>query len=194
MIGSRPQCRWVAGPIGSTPPYLTFPAREFLEIGFGRGHLLHALARRGIWVTGIDSSPQMARLSMYQGKKEGVVPCLVNGYAQFLPFKSSFFSQVVATFPAEFIWEDQTLHEIHRVLQRDGLFILLPVAWITGKGLLDRGARSLFQITGQAPEMNDHSIETQTTSRLVRAGFSVDIEKIFLNSSLVLIVRSRKRD
>ena len=176
--------------VSSTLPYL--PGPRVLELGPGPGHLLSALSKQGISAVGLDASRQMTLLAYIRGKRKGVEYKVVNGYAQFIPFKDGSYDQVVATFPTDYAWDPRTLAEIFRVLRPTGSLILLPVAWITGRGLLDRLARTIFQLTGQAPPLGDTSLAKQIERLLEAEGFSVQTNELALESSRVLLVRGEK--
>jgi ubiquinone/menaquinone biosynthesis C-methylase UbiE len=158
-----------------------------LELGHGPGHLQNALLEKGIWVCGLDSSQQMGRLAAERLKKRDFRPNLINGFAQYLPFANGSFSQVVATFPTDYIVDACTLAEVRRVLTPGGQLTVMPVAWITGNRFLERAAAHLFHITGQAPEWDDRALDPAR-----EAGFKVTIEKRKLKSSEILIVDARK--
>jgi SAM-dependent methyltransferase len=115
---------------------------------------------------------------------------LVNGYAQFLPFPSCSFDQIISTFPSDFLWQPETLAEAWRVLVPGGELIILPVAWITGRRPAERLAAWLFRLTGQSPPSPD--LETALTEPLSRAGFQVRSKLTRLNSSLGLLIFARK--
>ena len=117
---------------------------------------------------------------------------VVNGYAQFAPFNDCSFDQVAATFPSDYAWDPRTLREVFRVLQPQGSLVLLPVAWITGSSLLDRLARALFQLTGQAPALEDRSLARQIERLLEAEGFLVQTNELSLKTSRVLVVRGEK--
>ena len=172
--------------IMTTLPYLTGP--NILEIGHGPGHLQIALQRKGFFrVVGIDASSWMGRLASSRLIRCGYSIMCINGYAQFLPFPNAVFNQVVATFPTEYIVDPNTLSEIYRLLVPGGTLIVLPVAWITGKHWLEHFAAWLFQITGQAPEWNDHFIDP-----FKNAGFQVKITMHNVRSSTVLIIQAER--
>jgi len=98
-----------------------------LELGFGTGYLQAALAARP-GVAGLDASPQMARLAARRVRRGGHVPRLARGVAQALPFAAASFDTVLATFPAEYIFDPATHAEIRRVLVPDGRLVLIPLA------------------------------------------------------------------
>jgi ubiquinone/menaquinone biosynthesis C-methylase UbiE len=162
-----------------------------LEIGFGPGHLQATLSERNIPTFGLDESAQMARQAARRLRKNGEIPHLSRGYAQNLPFASGTFNSIVATFPAEYIFESKTLKEIRRVLTPAGQLVIIPTAWITGGNMLDRLAAWVFRVTGEAPGM-PHILSNAVKSRLVSAGFSVQSEIVKKKGSQVLVILAKK--
>ena len=69
---------------------------------------------------GLDESPQMVRQAGRRLRRLGQAVKLTRGMAMHLPFLEDTFESVVAIFPAEFIFEAQTLREIWRVLVPGG--------------------------------------------------------------------------
>lgn len=173
--------KWVL----SVVPYLTGP--KTLELGFGPGHLLVALYLKGVVPFGLDESRQMVRIAGRRLSRVAVKPNLARGTALALPFVARSFNQVVMTFPSEYILNPVTLAEIHRVLADDGMAVLLPLAWITGRKPLERAAAWLTHITGEAPAWHEKSLQP-----LKNAGFDVDWEMVDLGSSKILVVRMLK--
>lgn len=169
----------------SVLPELQGPA--ILELGHGPGHLQKAALEKGHWACGLDESKQMGRIAARRLRDSGLKPNLVNARSQCLPFTGSSYSQIVATFPTEYLIDAGTLEEVWRVLCPGGTLIILPVAWITGSGLLERAAAWLFHITGQAPEWDDRVLEP-----LAATGFEIQVERKELASSEVLIVKALK--
>jgi len=169
----------------ATLPYLQGP--RVLELGFGPGHLQVSLQESEIWTVGIDESWQMASQATLRLKYINLNPRLVNGYAQYLPFSSLSFDQVVTTFPTRFIFNPITLAEIQRVLTPGGTLVTLPVAWITGRGLLHRMAASLFHLTGQSPDL-DENIDLP----FIQAGFITHLEQVQFKSSQILFIIAQK--
>ena len=120
---------------------------------------------------------------------------LVLGTAEYLPFRPRSFPVIVATFPSNYITDNQTLQQIWRTLEDGGRLIILPAAWITGTGLLDRLAAWIFSVSGESPPINDSSLPGSipfSFDGLVEAGFNVTHELIELNSSKVLIIQAVK--
>ena len=124
-----------------------------LEIGHGPGHLQVALHKKEISTFGIDASQQMGSQAYRRISKHDYIPQLNHAYAQAIPVRDKSFDQIVATFPTVYIYDGKTLAETYRVLKDGGTFVVLPAAWITGKGLTDRALAQLFRVTGQAPEL-----------------------------------------
>ena len=99
-----------------------------LEVGFGTGKLLRAMAAHGDQVCGIDPSPAMQRIAARQLRhvqtpaRPGLpasahLPARVRGRAQSLPFPDGCFEAVVAMFPADFVLAETAVLEFARVLR-----------------------------------------------------------------------------
>ena len=127
-----------------------------LEIAHGTGTLSLDLADRGYAVTAVDLSPAMggiasrkirARLRRNGAKPDGAAqpPRLVRADVRRLPFPAGSFRSAVATFPADFIFQTETLHEVHRALSSGGRWIILPTAfpeWLAKRWLPEDSAPS----------------------------------------------------
>jgi ubiquinone/menaquinone biosynthesis C-methylase UbiE len=170
--------KWVEAVI----PYLDGP--KILEIGFGPGHLQHALQQNNASVYGIDESNQMVHIARRRLAKLGFRPNLIQGDALHLPFGTESFNQVVMTFPAEFIINRLTLVEIRRVLVHGGSALIIPLAWITGRMPWERLAAWVNKVTGESPPWDSNVLDP-----LKEAGFEVDWEMINFPNSKVLLVR-----
>ena len=167
-----------------------FMSGRVLEIGFGPGHLQIALNADGLAVFGLDESRQMSRQATRRLRKVKYPRRIIQGYAQKLPFPHGDFDRVVATFPSEFIFEEPTLREIHRVLRPAGELVIVPSAWITGKGLLERLAAGLFLVTGQAGILEQ--ILPGMKRRISDSGFLVRHELLELEKSRVMVIIATK--
>jgi ubiquinone/menaquinone biosynthesis C-methylase UbiE len=171
--------------IRTTLPHLDGP--YILELGHGPGHLQVALREKGVHAVGLDPSLNMNRLAKLKLRRRKFSSLIVNGYAQWLPFPAQSFNQVVATFPSEYILNERTIQEIHRILAPDGLCLILPVGWITGRNLPHRVASALFRLTGQSPDWDDRYLKP-----LEQFGFSASVIRIDLPASQLLHIHARK--
>ncbi|MGD2103833.1 MAG: class I SAM-dependent methyltransferase [Anaerolineae bacterium] len=129
--------------------------KRVLELGHGPGHLLVALARRGVAPVGLDLSPNMGRQAQRRlGRADVTVP-LVRAQAQALPFSSGGFDSVVAALPAEFIVDPRTVAEVTRTLAPGGRLIVAGGPRFEGEGLVSSLLTWLYQVTGQNPPSSD---------------------------------------
>ncbi|HTP00243.1 MAG TPA: class I SAM-dependent methyltransferase, partial [Anaerolineales bacterium] len=136
---------------------------------------------------------QMLRLASGRLRGSGLSEVnLARGLAQSLPFAPLSFDTVVSTFPAEYIYESGTLHEVRRVLAENGVFVVLPAAWIIGRKIVDRAAAWLFRTTDQAPQFPAEMLAQRLSGRLEEAGFAAEFETAQIRSSEVLVVIARK--
>lgn len=166
--------------------------RHVLELGFGPGHLQGQLRMRPGLTVGLDESRQMARLAGKRLRDSGGAQInLVRGLAQALPFPAASLNTVVSTFPAEYIFDAQTMREVHRVLQPGGSLVILPAAWITGGALLDRLAAWIFHVTGESPPVREIFTE-RAVHPLEKAGFKVSTQLLDFKTSLALLIRGIK--
>ena len=173
--------------VQSALPYLD---GRVLEIGYGPGHLQLSLHEKGLSVFGLDESRQMAHQASHRLRKKDFLPDLSRGYAQDLPFPKNGFDTVVATFPAEYIFDSQTLIEIRRVLAPGGKLVVIPSAWITGKRVHERLAAWLFRVTGQTRALD--KVIPEMKMHFARSGFEVRNEMVELPGSRVLVIIAAK--
>ncbi|MGB7875043.1 MAG: methyltransferase domain-containing protein [Anaerolineales bacterium] len=165
-----------------------------LELGHGPGHLQRILRDLDLLTVGVDESRQMGFLAKSNLSDNGYTQTnLIRGLGQDLPFSSGIFDTIVATFPTEYIFEERTLSEVRRVLTNGGRLVVLPVAWVTGLGLLDRSAAWLFRVTGQAPSDLGQDAIKHMLEPFVKAGFQVQTKQLEVKSSLVMIVIAKKK-
>jgi ubiquinone/menaquinone biosynthesis C-methylase UbiE len=162
-----------------------------LEIGFGPGHLQISLVEKNLPTYGLDESPQMNRQAARRLKRIGKIPNLVRGYAQYVPFATEAFNSVVATFPSEYIFDSQSLREIHRLLLPGGNLVIIPTAWITGRRMVERLAAWVFRVTGEAPG-KPHDLPVPVKNRINQAGFLVKSEVVETKGSQVLLIVATK--
>jgi ubiquinone/menaquinone biosynthesis C-methylase UbiE len=169
---------------------LPFLSGCVLELGFGPGYLQVDLAAQGLSAFGLDESPQMAAQAQRRLLKSALHPAFTRGYAQRLPFRSAAFNCVVATFPSDYIYEDRTLLEIHRVLAPGGALVIVPMAWLT-VGFLGRGMDWLMRQVGETSPVAGQ-LPFPVREYLNRSGFSVESHFVELKTSKVLVVVGKK--
>lgn len=158
-----------------------------LELACGTGGLMADLAARGLAPVGLDLSPTMARLARRRLLRQGAVLRLVRGRAQKLPFPDAAFANVVATFPADFILDPQTLASVVRVLQPGGRLVIVAMGYLRGPGFLRRFIEWLYRVTGQR-----ELPEPGPLARLKAAGFDARWEDATLEGATArLLVATR---
>jgi SAM-dependent methyltransferase len=102
---------------------------DVLELGCGTGDLLTEGSALGMRMVGVDRSPAMlavARQKLVSSPQRGA---LVQGDGRCLPVASDGFDTVIATFPAGYILQPETLNEIHRVLRHQGRLVVVGL-WV----------------------------------------------------------------
>ena len=169
---------------------LPYVKGRVLEIGYGPGHLQVSLHQHGFEAYGLDESRQMSRQAGRRLKRRGFHANLVRGLAGGLPFPSNSFETVAATFPSETIFAVQALAECRRVLVPGGRLVIIPTAWITGSGRLERLAAWLFQVTGEVGSIG--AILPGMRKRLKSAGLEVRHELVETRGSRVLVLLATK--
>lgn len=156
-----------------------------LEIGHGPGHLQRFILDRGFAPVAIDESSAMGRLAKRNtdGKAK-----LIRGLAQQLPFRNGSFDTVIATFPAEYITDPQTLSEVKRCLSDGGRFIVLPVAMPKNQFL-----SWMFKVTGQAPSNTMTIIQEKLKEPFIKFEFNVDIHVLERSTCTLIILIAKKK-
>jgi ubiquinone/menaquinone biosynthesis C-methylase UbiE len=179
-----------------------------LEIGHGPGHLQRVLLSRNLFAVAIDESAPMGRLAKRNLLHSVASPSnehrqadhvrdhtkirLVRSLGQYLPFPNEFFDSLVATFPADYIFDPATLEEACRVLIPGGRFVILPGASILGRGIMDRLMALLFRITGETPPNLSEVLHKKSQEPLAKNGFTVEFHELEIRSSMVLILVATK--
>ena len=97
---------------------------SILEVGFGTGELLIAMAEMGLNVVGLEFSPQMQRVTRRKLRQRNLSIPRVRGRSEALPFSSDSFDNVVVTFPSNYIARTETLTAFFRVLKKQGKVIV----------------------------------------------------------------------
>lgn len=165
---------WVLGVI----PFIS--GTRILELGHGPGHLQRFLLDHGLFPVAIDESPQMGRLAK---RRSGASHKLSRALAQQLPFAEKSFDTVVATFPADYIFNAQTLSDAKRCLSDGGRLIVLPVAYPKNSLL-----KWLYKVTGESPPSLTDSVKSKIKRPFIDAEFITAIETVEVKSSILLIV------
>lgn len=157
-----------------------------LELGFGPGHLLAALASKWQAVFGVDSSRQMSRIAQRRLVNAGLTPQLVRAMGQGLPFPNQTFACLVATFPAPYLFTPETAAEASRVLVPGGKLVVLLSAQFQGAAFPEKIMRIIFRQTGQQP--TDEAIADHLLPVFHNAGFGSSIHREGCGSDELLVV------
>ncbi|MBE0408721.1 MAG: methyltransferase domain-containing protein [Anaerolineales bacterium] len=169
----------------SVLPYLK--GESILELGFGPGHLMHEMQKKGYHVVGLDASWQMCRRVSTVNDKKFENGVIVNGYAQYVPFSNKSFENIVATFPSDYIFNQATLSEIHRVLIPGGSLVVLPYAWISSPRWFCPASSFLSKLSNFSSDWN-----SQYLTPIIQSGFEVNTELIKNDSSSIVIIVAHK--
>src|SRR3972149_4984498 len=161
--------------------------RRVLELGHGPGHLLIALAQSGRAPIGIDLSPDMIRIAQRRIRREQVVVPQVRCRVHALPFRSSTFDSVVATFPTEYIVDPPTVQEVRRVTNDQGRLVIVAGAQLTDRKPSARFVDWLYRITGQS-----ELVPAGHESLFLEMGMPPRIEYETIGASTVALVIAEK--
>lgn len=163
-----------------------FPLLEgtrILELGHGPGHLQRFLLDQGLSPVALDESTQMGLIAK---RRLGAKHKLSRGLAQSLPYPTGYFDTVVSTFPSEYIFDQNTLNEIRRVLKPLGKLVILPVAFPSNRFL-----KWLYKVTGETPEALDNALRDGVQQLFEKAGFQIEVQVKETKESRLLIVIAR---
>ncbi|MEM8862850.1 MAG: class I SAM-dependent methyltransferase, partial [Chloroflexota bacterium] len=122
-----------------------------LEIAHGPGHMLLELHGRGWQIVGLDLSAAMGRLAkakLSRAELFGTIP-LIRCKIPELPMAAESFDSILSQFPTKFIFETETLIELHRLLRPGGVVVILPEGHLTREGPIIKFIDWLYYITGQ---------------------------------------------
>ncbi|MEM7345957.1 MAG: class I SAM-dependent methyltransferase [Chloroflexota bacterium] len=127
-----------------------FNKGKTLELAYGTGVFFTEMLDAGHDPVGLDLSPYMARQASRRLRRQNKPMLLSQGKAQMLPFPSHTFDTVVATFPTDYMLQDETLSEIHRVLRENsGRLIIVTEGYLRGPWPLRPFVDWLYDVTDQ---------------------------------------------
>jgi len=157
-----------------------------LELAHGPGHLLISLKRSGYQPFGIDLSPSMGKQAAKRLRRAGCEVPLVRCQAQFLPFRSGSFDDVIATFPTDYILDPSTLSEVARVTSGRGRLIIVAGGQKDSDKPNPHFLDWLSKITGKT--------ETSSDSAFQKAGMPVRFEWQPVEGGLAILIIAEKVD
>lgn len=155
-----------------------------IDLGCGKGILVHQMEEKGFFSIGLDESPQM--LCYSRQFWESTSPPLVRGLGQTLPFRTASIKTVTATFPAPYIFFIETMNEIHRVLQPDGKLIILLTAEITGTSLHEKIIHFFTTLLGF--NSLSKSFQEYLQKRFSESGFLVNTNWVQANNAKLFVI------
>ena len=155
-----------------------------LEIGHGPGHLQRFLLNRSLVTVAIDESAPMGRIAKRNTSNKAK---LARGIGQELPFRDKSFDTVIATFPAEYIYDARTLSEVRRCLSDGGRFVVLPFAMPKNRFL-----SWLFRVTDQAPSEAMNIVREKLEEPFIQTEFAVETNIIERTSGTLIIIVATK--
>ena len=131
--------------------YLPPPAEGLvLEVAHGTGDLQVELRRRGYQTVAFDLSPYMGRLAQRNLRRLDIRADIVRADATRLPYRSNAIASVVCTFPTPFIFSQQVLYELARIVQPSGQVVVVLAGQLQGEGFGRSLIRQLYRLTGQS--------------------------------------------
>ncbi len=164
--------------------------------------MIEERASKGFFVAGVDISPQMTRIARKRQPKSDHSVLIAQASGLQLPFPNTVFTSVLSTFPSDYIYKDETLEEIGRVLIPGGKMVIIPgVQKITGPSspgkillrLMDKISALLYSLTGQETRP-DTDWKENLIEKLETIGFSTSIESVRLERSIVIRIIAQKDD
>jgi ubiquinone/menaquinone biosynthesis C-methylase UbiE len=169
---------------------------KILELGHGPGHFQVELIRLGHNSFGLDESYQMGcqaagninKYFRYTNEKQ--LSKLVRGITERLPYKDESFNCIIATFPTENIFNNNTISEVARVLTYKGVIIILFSVKMYEKNILKKGLALIYKITGQsAPK--EINLEPYI-ERLLAKGLRATTQWVEYKKDKLLVLRAYK--
>lgn len=160
--------------------YTTSAASDglLLELGFGTGELLTAASQADVAIVGLELSPHMHAVTDAKLHQRQIMAPRVQATALAMPFYPESFHAIIATFPAPYIFHQQTLSECWRVLRAGGRLIVIG-AWVTP---IVAGRYLHLPLLYGAPTMAQ---VRQILQRVEGAGFIADVIRRFASNAEV---------
>lgn len=164
-----------------------------LELAYGTGAFFVEMLDRGYQPVGIDVSPYMARIAGKRLRQNTQYLRLSQAKAQALPFPNSTFTNIVATFPTDYLLEDETLAEIHRVLHEStpnspSRLIVVAEGKLRGPWPIRHFIDWLYKVTGQ----HDTPLE-KPMAPLTKHNFTARWEFVEQDSAIARLIIAEKR-
>ncbi len=166
----------------------TLQAGNTLELAFGTGVLFSQLEQANIAVFGIDLSPFMARITARRLRRLALPLTIARADALALPFPAESFSNIIATFPTDYIFDRRTLANIHRLLHANGQLVIVMQGDLLGFGVLSNFIEWLYRITGQRAVAADAVI-----ARLTATKFSARWERLTFQGAVAQVLIAQKK-
>lgn len=166
------------------------PYERILDLGCGTGSLLVTIKTRyhGIDATGVDIDEKILNIAKQKIKKNNLNIKLIKSSADKLPFPDCAFDVVVSTLvfhhlPTEV--KKQALQEVHRVLKKNGRFLLADFGRLSGPSKIFYYLLVLFRIP-EAKTLRDN-IEGKIPEYLGQANFKfTEVSKRYLGIQYLL--------
>lgn len=157
-----------------------------LELGFGTGELLIAAGQIAAPLVGLELSPRMHAVADDKLRQKGMAQPRVQATTLAMPFCAGSFQAVIATFPAPYIVQRQTLDECWRVLCSGGRLVVLGL-WVTP--VVRRHRLNMPLLYGEPSA----EMLAQIVRRVDGAGFDVEVITRFAGDAEVGGLVAHKR-
>jgi len=166
----------------------SLPGGTLLEIGAGPGHLLSSMLTDGYKVVGLDRSHQMIRRARKRLERLHLPPHLIQASVAAIPLPDRTLGGALSCFPTDYILQEKTLHELHRVLVPTGCVVIIPFALPDPSTIWGRVAGWLLQTPPGESQIPQTWQET-----FHQAGFSSTMDVVKPSGDVVYRWTLRKR-
>jgi ubiquinone/menaquinone biosynthesis C-methylase UbiE len=156
-----------------------------LELGSGPGHLLQMLKNSGYRVIGLDKSFPMCKKAFRRLSRADIV----NASGGALPFTPTHFDTIVATFPAPYLFDQETLHEIRRILKPGGRLVVLLSAIFSDNSPVEKTLAWIYHFTGQSRSI-DSSCDV-LLNPLVNSGLQPEIRMVTVHKNRLVFILAK---